>query len=425
MSHNLFVATCDLSAHVRGRAVPRSRAVEALRTGTGWVPANLAIGASGHLTDNEFGSAGDLRLVPDPSSRCTIESRRGKPGVDIVLADQTELDGSGWPCCPRTFLTDAVDELAAAGLNVRVSFEHEFTLPGQAPSQAFSLDRFRRVEPFGSELVDIVERAGLEPETWLPEYGHGQFELTLRPTHAVAAADRAILLRELVRDLAHEIGHAVTFAPVMSADGIGNGVHIHLSMYDADGRPVLYDSARPGGLSRLGGSFAAGIVRHARAICALTAASPVSYLRLAPGHWSAAAPFTAYRDREAMLRICPTFGADDQAARQYNLEFRAADVTANPWLALGAVLRAGLQGINAGYEPVEVALDDGDNVRSRAGHLPSSLGEALDELAADDVVQSWFDPRLLATYEAVKRADLAEVAKLEVPDLCEWGTSVY
>lgn len=425
MSYNLFVATCDLSAQVRGRSVPASAAEEALRFGTGWVPANLAISASGRLADNEFGSTGDLRLRPDPTTRCMIDSRRDKPGVELVLADQTELDGSSWHCCPRGFLSNVVDELAAEGLTVRASFEHEFTLPEQPDSQPFSLDRFRRVEPFGSDLVAIVERAGLEPETWLPEYGPGQFELTLRPTHAVAAADRAILLRELVRDLANELDHTVTFAPVVSADGIGNGVHVHLSVYDSDGTPVLYDPARPGGLSRIGGSFAAGIVGHARALCALTAASPVSYLRLAPGHWSASAPFVAYRDREAMLRICPTSGTEDEQARQYNLEFRAADATANPWLALGAILRAGLHGVRAGYDPVEVAIDDADGVRSRAGTLPSTLGEALDQLRADEVARGWFDPLLLTTYETVKRADLDEVAKLEVPDLCEWGTHVY
>ncbi|UPK76319.1 glutamine synthetase family protein [Nocardioidaceae bacterium SCSIO 66511] len=425
MSHNLFVATCDLSAHVRGRSVPATRAEETLRTGTGWVPANLAISASGHLTDNEFGSTGDLRLLPDPTTRCTIEARRDKPGVDIVLANQTELDGSPWTCCPRGFLSEVVDDLAAEGLTIRASFEHEFTLSGQPDSQPFSLDRFRRVEPFGSELVALVERAGLEPETWLPEYGPGQFELTLRPAHALAAADRAILLRELVRDLANEVGHPATFTPVVSADGIGNGVHVHLSVYDTDGTPLLYDPARPGGLSRVGGSFAAGVIRHARALCALTAASPVSYLRLAPGNWSASAPFIADRDREAMLRICPTSGTEEEVARQYNLEFRAADATANPWFALGAILRAGLHGVRAGYDPAEVALEEGDGVRARAGGLPSSLGEALDELRADDVARGWFDPLLLSTYEAVKRADLDEVAKLEVPDLCEWGTRVY
>lgn len=424
----VFVATCDLSAHVRGRSAPAVRSNEVLASGVGWVPANLGITATGPIIENDvFGSNGDLRLAPDPSTRCSIPADADLPGMELYLADQTEIDGSPWPCCPRTFLKQAVADLAAAGLAMQASFEHEFMLRDAPEAPPFSLHRARAVEPFGSRLVELLEVTGLEPETWLPEYGHGQFEITLRPAPALQAADRAIVLRELVRDLARRLDHRATFAPLPDPDDVGNGVHVHFSLYDLHGAPILYDSARPGRLSDRAGAFAAGVLRHAQALTALTAASPVSFLRLVPHRWSAGGIFLAERDREALLRICPTPGppGDPEVAAKFNLEFRAADATANPWLVLGGLIRAGLQGLTAGYPTPPVATAEDPTPAEQAGHLPSSLEEALVALEHDEVVASWFDPRLLQTYVAIKRADIAVLAGADDVEQCRRVADVY
>jgi hypothetical protein len=99
---------------------------------------------------------------------------------------------------------------------------------------------------------------------------------------------------------------AATFSPILDADGSGSGVHIHFSLRDQRGTSVLYDPARPGRLSSLGAKFCAGILTHARALSAWTAPSPVSFIRLAPHRWSSGGIFLAERNREALLRICPT-----------------------------------------------------------------------------------------------------------------------
>ncbi|MEU6711435.1 glutamine synthetase family protein [Nonomuraea sp. NPDC046802] len=413
----VFVATCDLAGQVRGRAVPSSDHGSVLRTGTGWVPADLAISAFGPIApDNVFGSRGDLRLIPDPATGVDIPADGEVAGLRLYLADQTLPDGDPWPCCPRTFLRGAIEDLRErTGLEVVASLEHEFVLGGLPASPPFSLRRFREAEPFGSDLVRLLERAGLEPETWLPEYGDGQFEITLRPGAAMVAADRAVLLKELVRDLARRRGLPVSFSPLLSSDGVGNGVHVHLSLRDAEGRPVLFDPSRPGGLSALGARFSAGILRHAPALTAWTAPSPVSFLRLTPHRWSAGGVFLAERNRESLLRICPTtqLGGADPAA-QYNLEYRAADATANPWLALGVLIRAGLEGLTRAYdEPAVWPEDTDESALAGVPALPSSLEEALDALESDDVVRAWFDPRLLATHLSVKRSELAQLDGLD------------
>ncbi|WP_193606745.1 glutamine synthetase family protein [Nocardioides lijunqiniae] len=424
----VFVATSDLAGQMRGRSVPAGSRDAVLRRGVGWVPADLAITAFGAIADNVFGSTGDLRLMPDPTTQVEIPARDGDPGVTLVLADQTLPDGTPWACCPRTFARRALEDLQeATGLEVVASFEHEFMMADLAPTGPFSFERHRSVEPFGSELVALLEGAGLQPENWLPEFGTDQFEITLEPAPGLVAADRAVLVKELVRDLARRHGRRVTFAPLQHPDGSGNGVHVHLSLRDATGAPVLHDPALPAGLSSLGQRFAAGILAHAPALLAITAPSPASYLRLTPHRWSAGGIFLAERNREALLRICPTstVGGGDPAA-QYNLEFRPSDATANPWLTLGVLVRAGLAGITGEYDAPTI-WPESVTEQELAGvpTLPSGLAEALDHLVADRVVAGWFEPDLLDTHCAVKRAELAAVSGIDDVALCSAMADVY
>ncbi|MGW5097147.1 glutamine synthetase family protein [Streptomyces nodosus] len=427
-SSTVFVATSDLSGITRGRAVPGRAEDGVLRRGVGWVPADLAMTAFGQIAPHPFGSTGDLRLVPDGSSGVDLPARGDVPGVRLYLADQTLPDGTPWRNCPRAFARRALEDLRrSTGLEVTAAFEHEFMLPGLDGGAPLSFARFRSAEPFGSELVALLDRTGLEPETWLPEFGADQFEITLRPADGMTAADRAIVLREVVRDLASRHGHRATFAPLLDPDGTGNGVHVHLSLRDAGtGRPVLYDPARPAGLSTLGGRFCAGILRHARALLSFTAGSPSSYLRLAPHRWSSAGVFLAERHREALLRICPTSSLGGGVeADQYNLEFRAADATANPWLVLGVLVRAGLQGVKENYAQPRVWPEGAGPDLVGVPALPRSLEEALLELDKDAVVSGWFPEELLETHRSVKRSELAAVSGLDARDMCRRVADVY
>jgi glutamine synthetase len=424
----VFVATSDLAGVLRGRSVPFSSLDGVLQRGLGWVPADLAITPFGTIAPNVFGSTGDLKLLPDPSTRVDVPSRGDDPGVVLYLADQIEPDGAPWGCCPRTFARDALADLeAATGLRVVASFEHEFMMAGLPASAPFSFERHRSIEPFGTELVALLTGAGLAPENWLPEFGQDQFEITVEPSSGLVAADRAVLLKELVRDHARRHGRRVTFAPLTHPDGSGNGVHVHLSLLDADGAPALYDGGAPAGLSPVGRRFAAGILEHARALLAFTAPSPISYLRLTPHRWSSGGVFLAERNREALLRICPTSTVGGgEPARQYNLEFRAADATANPWLTLGLLVRAGLAGIN-GDLPDPTIWPESVTEQELVGvpPLPQDLGEALDALVSDRVVSDWFDPALIDTHLAVKRAELAAVAELDDASRCARYADVY
>ena len=150
--------------------------------------------------------------------------------------------------------------------------------------------------------MGALTEAGAEPERFFAEYAPHQFEIPVRAAEGLASADRSVVVREVVREVARGLGQRASFTPLLDPNEAGNGVHIHLNLLDAGGRSLFYDATRPACLSELGGHFAAGVLRHARALNALTAASPVSAARLQPHRWSAGAVCLAQRNREALLR---------------------------------------------------------------------------------------------------------------------------
>ena len=425
----LFVATNDIAARTKGRAMLMDDFSE--RSSLGWVPANLGIGPLGHIVDDiPFGSSGDLRLLPDTNSLTRIEGIGEKPPLNIVFADLVEPDGKPWGSCQRTFLKQAVAELAEKyGLKLKVTFEHEFVdISDEREHHPFSLEEFRRAEPVGTQLMNVLDSAGLEPETWLPEYGRHQFEVTLRPTDPVTAADRAILVREIVYDVFEQAGKEASFAPTVAPGSAGNGVHVHFGITDLDGNPVCFDADKPGRLSERAAKFAAGIIKYAPAMAALFAPLVTSYERLAPHNWSTARSFLGLQNREALLRIPPTNELDGRdPAPQLHFEFRASDIGANPWLLLGILIRAGMQGFSENLPAAEVIVGELDleGAHKSLAELPRDLNNAIDMLLADPVVSGWFTPEFLATFAAIKRDEFVFLKGRSAAEQCEVYTSVY
>lgn len=429
-----FVTT-DIAAITRGRAVPAASLPGALSKGVGWVPANLSLTPFDEIASpNPFGSSGDLRLMPDPKAGVRVAGLGGRSPLHFYHSDITNLDGTPWEGCVRTMLKSAEAALEALGLRVVAAFEQEFQILGAtwpaAPS--FALAAQRRADPFGPLLMAALREADCAPECFLPEYGQDQFEIVCGPSGALAAADRAVTIREITRELAACLGWRASFCPKTDPNGVGNGVHIHLSLTDLDGQPVTFDATRPGRLSAKAGAFAAGIVRHMPALTALAAPSVVSYQRLKPHHWAAAWTTLGEKDREASLRICPTSERPgEDPSRAFNMEFRAADATASPHLALAMLIRAGTEGLKAGLSTPPIVRGDPEtmNAETRAQlgvhRLPSSLPEALAALTADRVVCSWMTPTFLECWTGMRQKEMAIVAGLDAAALCARYAAVY
>jgi glutamine synthetase len=426
----------DLSGLCRGRAFPVHDLEERLRSGVGWVPADQALTPLGPIADpNPWGPIGDLRLMPDPATEVRVDLWPEVSPLHFFVCDATGTDGSPWGACPRILLKQALARLEdEAGLRLMSGFEQEFHVSGlpDTPGPGFSMEALRQVEPLGPMVMAALREAGAEPEMFLPEYGPGQYEVTCSPAEGVAGADRALIIREVVREVARRMGLRASFAPIVDPEGVGNGVHIHLSLTDMDGAPVTYDPSRPGRVSEVAGRFVAGVLHHLPALVALTAPSVVSYLRLTPHRWSAGYVVFGERNREAAIRIAPVveIGGKEPAA-QFNLEYRPADAAASPHLSLAAIVLAGLQGIReemadpplVGCDPAE--LTEEERSRLGAARLPDSLGAALEALEADEVVRSWFSKDLWDCYLSLKRTEISLLEGLEPREQCERYLRVY
>ena len=414
------IVTTDLCAVTRGRFLPSDRIEAAAQTGIGWVPANISLRPDGQIVaDNPWGSSGDLRVLPDLKARAVTGLTGAPTPFDMTPGDIVTLDGQPWPACTRAALKAAVAAFEAeTGLRLLASFEQEFQLleTGLPEAHVFSFRALRRAEPFAGRYFGALQEAGTDPEVIIAEYGRDQYEITSGPTDPLTAADRAVIIREITHEMARIGGWRATFAPKTHPEAAGNGVHIHFSLVDAAGAPAGFDAGLPGRLSPVAASFCGGILGHMPAILALTASSPSSYLRLRPHNWSSAWTWLGECDREASLRICPTveIGGRDPA-RQFNVEYRAADATANPYLALAALIHAGLDGIRRRRAAPPVfsgdpeALTEAERQALGLRRLPISLEAALAALR-EGAAKDWFAPELLASFAGVKRDECAAAA---------------
>lgn len=411
-----FAALCnlDLNAVTRGRPFPVERLDAVLAEGLPWVPSNVCISAANTIPpDNPFGPVGETKLVPAEGVRPLIfPAREDRPAMAFYLADIRHHDGSFWETCPRSQLKRALGDLAARhGLHLKVGFEHECYITGleASPSGAYSLAGARKASGLAEDVQRILATAGTRLEQFIPEFGVDQFEVSTPLAEALAAADIAVYAREAIRDACRAKGAHVTFAPKPDLAQAGSGVHIHMSLWDGEGRPV---TAANGALTSTGAAFTAGLLKHLEAVMAYTTPSPNSFQRIAESSWVGVFACFGVRNREAAVRLCPRTPAADGTHPGASLEFRLCDGASNPYLALAALVRAGMAGIAEGLPaPQSVEIDPAkiDPVeREAAGfrRVPGSLEACLS--AAEPLAADWFGPVFWQAYGASRRNEIAD-----------------
>ena len=406
---------CDSFGVIRGKATHISSLAERMRGGIGLTVAMQAFVPLDHLAAVPgMGPVGEVRLVPDPDTFVTLPYA---PNCGLMLADLVQLDRQPWAACPRSFLKRQLARATARGYELIAAFEPEFTLAVQAAdgtyapideSQCFSGIGFLAAQHVMDPIVEAFDQQGLVVEQYYPELGHGQQELSIRHAPGLQAADNHLKYRETVRAVAHDHGLVASFAPKPFADQAGNGCHIHFSLWSGDDN-VFFNPRAEYGLSATARAFIAGVLEHLPALVALTAPSVNSYRRLAPGMWSSAYTAWGPDNREAAVRVASPFWGNE--AGSANLEFKPSDSTANPYLALGSLLAAGLDGIERELEPGPPALVDpgtlSEQERGASGmsRLPTTLTAALDALERDNVLLDALGPVLASSYIAGKRLE--------------------
>lgn len=428
-----MLAWCDLGAILRTRAIPLDQLATKRRHGVGWAAAGMAMTPFDGIVENPWGPMEEVRQVPVPGASITVPARDGAPALHLYLTRTLAHDGAPGDCCPRNFCEAALQALEAeAGWTLWSAFEHEFTAI-DAPfslGAVYSVEALRNAAPFAAEATAALRP--LELECFEPEFGKGQFEVSCAPQPGLAGPDRALLTREVIREVARRHGLRMTFSPKAAPKAAGSGMHIHFSFRDRHGQPVLHDPAQPGLVTPRAASFIAGVMCHIDALTAISAPSPASYLRLGPGHWSCGFAAFGVQNREAALRVCPAVDTEPAAAAAAaNLELRPPDGTCNPYLAIGALALAGVAGLRAEL-PLPAIVDCDPETLSEAERqrlgvkpLPTSLIAALDALAADRVARQWLPPRLYATFMNIKRMEADRFAHAEPEAITRTYRDIY
>jgi glutamine synthetase len=299
---------------------------------------------------------------------------------------------------------------------MRCSFENEFSLATKIDGEYVPLDSglcFSTISATASQdyvddLAAALDAQAIPLEQYYAELGHGQQEISTPHAPALQAADEQLLVRETIRGVAAIHGLVASLAPKPWPANAGNGGHVHFSLWEGD-RNRFYDAAS--GLSQEARSFIAGVLAHLPALCGLTAPSFNSYHRIVPQYWAGAYTCWGYDNREAPVRVASVFRGSEEAST--NAELKACDATCNPYLALGGLLAAGLDGLERGLEPPEpVSVDPAtlsEDERASRGivRLPATQEEALDALAADELLLDALGSTLAQAYLAVRRSEWA------------------
>lgn len=413
--------TCvDNSGITRLKAVPLAQLPHAAEWGVGVPPSydTYLVDDSSVTGRYTGGPIGDLRLHPDLERLAVLAAA---PGWAWAPADRYDQDGAPHPQDARLRCRQEVARLAAAGFTVRAGFEvewcvsagsgDEFVPATRAPG--YGMTRVVEFADYLRELLEALGAAGVVVAQIHPEYAAGQYEVSVAPADPVTAADTAVLVRETVRQVSLRHGLRATFAPQVVAGEVGNGSHVHLSLW-RDGANLMTGGERWYGLTADGEAFAAGVFSRIGALLALGAGSVASYLRLVPSQWASAYACWGRENREAPLRLVP--GAAGHQPAEANVEVKCFDATGNPYLAVAGLLRAGRAGLATGErlpEPLEVdpaTLPDPERTRRGIVRLPTSLAEAVTALAAEPVLAEVLGEELLDTLVTVRRGEIARFA---------------
>jgi glutamine synthetase len=411
----------DVEGHLKSFAITPAELEDALDDGMGFDGSSI----TGFNAIEES----DMVAIPDPATFQLMPN--GAHKVARMICDVVTPDGAPYEGDPRYVLRRALDRMQALGFdtfNVGPELEY-FLFKDNSGTETldeggyFAMTALDAATELRNETIHALESMGIPIEYHHHEVGPSQHEIDMRFAPALDMADHTITYRLIVKEIAAKHGTYATFMPKPLFGENGSGMHTHQSL-SAGGRNAFFDGDDEHHLSDVGKAFIAGQLRHAREISAVFAQWVNSYKRLVPGYEAPVYVAWSQRNRSALIRIPLYKPGNEQATRA---EIRCPDPACNPYLTFAALLHAGLEGIENGYElapPMEQNLYHlNAEQRKERGivALPETLGEAIDELAQSDVARKALGPHIFDRYVELKRAEWNEYRV----QLTEWEVEKY
>lgn len=364
----------------------------------------------------------DMYLMPDPNTYAVLPVDGASRRTARFMCDVYTPDGECFEGDPRAVLKKVMAEALREGYAFFTGPEVEFYLFRRLDDGRIVTPEFDTGSYFDSSAKDIgsdirkeimvaLKTFGIDSERAHHEVGIGQHEVGFRYSDALTTADNVIVLKKIIKSIAHPYGLIASFMPKPLHGRPGSGMHTHVSLFAPDGGPVFYDADDSHQLSPIAKQFIAGLLVHIREMCAITNPTVNSYKRLVSGYEAPVYICWGCRNRSSLVRIPQSTKGRAASVRA---ELRCPDSSASPYLLFAAILRAGLEGIRGGYElPPEV----GDSVYTLSGGeletlgislLPRSLDEAVRLFAGSALMQDLLGDDLHRKYAEAKALEAQE-----------------
>jgi glutamine synthetase len=357
----------------------------------------------------------DMFLKPDLDTFQVFPwTNEGSGHVGRLICDIAAPDGSPFDGCPRTALKRAVGFAAERGYTLNAGPEAEFFLfqrSGAEPTTEthdsggyFDLTPVDLGEDVRREIVLVLEQMGFHVQAAHHEVAPGQHEVDFSYDGALVTADNVSTFRFVVKNVAMRNGLHATFMPKPIFGINGSGMHMHQALM-SKGRNVFHDERGEWQLSRSCLYYIGGILKYAKAFCAVTNPLVNSYKRLVPGYEAPTAIAWSQQNRSPLVRVPASRGPSTR------IELRMPDPSCNPYLGLAVMLRAGLAGIEEEIDPGPpinkniYRMSHRERRHLRIGELPGSLSEALDELEKSALMRETLGDHIFQHFLAAKRAE--------------------
>jgi glutamine synthetase len=405
----------DLAGLSRGKTVPidhvEGYALHGLNLYGGTVTLDsdsLPIAGTGYNEDINFA---DCLMVPDPEA---VSNVPWLANTARVICDTKWYDGRPQVAAPRTVLKSILAKAASMGFGVKMGHEYEFYVVDLATRQPlFSgqpifVTAITHRYPQLEKLLRVLNASGVDMITANGEFGPGQWELNFAALDGVAAADRAFVFKNTVKEYLRTEGLLATFMTKPYARRAGSCSHFHLSLYDLhSGQNLFLDAEDKDGMSGLMKSFTQGILDHAAAAQAIWNPTPNCYRRIRPHTFAPSNVSWGVEDRSASVRIKAS------KDKRQHLEVRVPSALSNPYLTAAATIAAGLLGVQAGatLAPERAGLKEADDSFPK---LPTEIHESLAALKADEALAKMLGSEFVHVFTTVKAAEILRLRD-EIP----------
>ncbi len=360
----------------------------------------------------------DMLAMPDPSTFEIVPWRGDDAPVARMFCDIKHLSEEPFEGDPRYVLKRNLERARDKGFTFYTAPEMEFFIfessePPPVPldhAGFFDLTQHDMVSELRRQTIVTLEAMGIPVEYSFHELGPSQHEIDLRYTDALTMADNVMTFRQVVKQVATELGVYATFMPKPIEGAFGSGMHTQVSLFEGDVN-AFHDPGDEFGLSKVGRCFIAGLLHHAREITAITNQTVNSYKRLIAGYEAPVHICWARNNESALVRLPAPKKGKESSTR---IEFRSPDPACNPYLAFSVMLAAGLKGVEEGYDlPPEATnniyeMTPEERAAEGIGSLPQSLTEAISVMEESELVAEALGEHVFEYFIRNKRSEWLE-----------------